>query len=54
MIVNKEQSTYRIVDFAVPVEHRVKLKEGEKRFKYLDSFREMKNYKTWKWQWNQL
>ena len=33
---------YRIVDFAVPVDHRVKLKESEKRDKYVDFARELK------------
>ena len=28
--------THRIVSFAVPAEHRVKLKENEKKDKYLD------------------
>ena len=32
----------RIVDFAVPADHRVKLKECEKRDKYLDLTRELK------------
>ena len=35
---NNEQKkrTYKIVDFAVPADHRVKLKENEKKDKYLD------------------
>ena len=42
----KERSkTSRIVDFDVPVDHRVKLKESEKRDKYLDLARELK--KLW-------
>ena len=32
----KKKRTCRIVDFAVPADCRVKLKEGEKREKYLD------------------
>ena len=40
-----------IVDFAVLADHRVKLKESEKRDKYQDLARELKNYRTWKWQW---
>ena len=32
----------RIVDFAVPTDHSVKLKEFEKRDKYLDHVRELK------------
>ena len=35
----------KIVDFAVPVDHRIKLKECEKRDKYLDLARESK--KMW-------
>ena len=39
----------RIVDFAVSADNRVKLKESEKRNKYLDLARELKkNYGTWK------
>ena len=35
----------KIVDFAVPADHRIKLKECEKRDKYLDLARELK--KLW-------
>ena len=38
----QEKRTCRIVDFAVPADHWVKLKEGEKRDKYLDLTRELK------------
>ena len=34
------------MDFAVPAEHRVKLKESEKKDKYLDLSRELKNCGT--------
>ena len=44
----------KIIDFAVPVEHRIKLKECEKRDKYLDLPRELKNYGIWRWQLYQL
>ena len=37
------------MDFAVPADHRVKLKESEKKDKYLDLAKELKNYGTWKW-----
>ena len=37
--------TCKIVDFAVPADHRVKLKECEKKDKYLDLARELK--KLW-------
>ncbi len=48
IIINKNESTCRIVDFAVPADHRVKLKESEKRGKYLDLVRELK--KLWNMQ----
>ena len=35
----------KIVDFAVPADHRIKLKECEKKDKYLDLARELK--KLW-------
>ena len=41
----KKKITCRIVDFAVPADHRVKLKESEKKDKYLDLFKELK--KLW-------
>ena len=37
--------TCRIVDFTVPTDHKVKLKESEKRYKYVDLARELK--KIW-------
>ena len=43
MIINKKERTCRTVDFAVPADHRFKLKEFEKRDKYLDLSRELKN-----------
>ena len=43
MINNKK--IYKIVDFAVPADHRINLKEYEKRDKYLDLARELK--KLW-------
>ena len=36
VIINKKERTCRIVDFAVSADHWVKLKESEKRDKYLD------------------
>ena len=47
--VNKKKKTCRIMDFAVLADHRVKLKESEKRDKYQDFARELKNYGKWKW-----
>ena len=38
----KKKKIYKIVDFAVPADHRIKLKECEKRDKYLDLARELK------------
>ena len=38
IIINKRNC--KIVDFAVPADHRIKLKEYEKRDKYLDLARE--------------
>ena len=35
-IINKKERICRIEDFAVPADHRVKIKENEKRNKYLD------------------
>ena len=47
VIINKKKKiTCQIVDFAVPVDHRIKLKECEKKDKYLDLARELKNYGT--------
>ena len=47
VIVNKNKKRKsRIVDFSVPADHRVKLKESEKRDKYLDLVKEVKNYGT--------
>ena len=36
IIINKKKGTCKIVDFAVPADHRIKLKECEKKDKYLD------------------
>ena len=45
----------KIVDFAVSADHWLKLKECEKKNKYLDLARELKkNYGTWRWQLYQL
>ena len=45
IIINKKERTFRIVKFTVPADHRVKLKECEKRDKYFDLARESK--KLW-------
>ena len=38
----QKKRIFRIVDFAVPVDHWVKMKESEKKDKYLDIARELK------------
>ena len=48
IIINKKKRTCKIVDFAVPADHRIKLKECEKKDKYLDPARESKKL------WNML
>ena len=45
IIINKKERTSRIANFAVPADQKVKLKECEKRDKYLDLARELK--KLW-------
>ena len=40
--------TWKIMDFAVPADHRVKLKESEKKYKYLDLIRELKKLRNMK------
>ena len=45
LIINHKKRTCKIADFAVPPEHRIKLKESEKKDKYLDLARELK--KLW-------
>ena len=46
IIINKKTKTCKIIDFTFPADHRIKLKELEKRDKYLDLAREIKNYGT--------
>ena len=41
VVVNKHKRTCRIVDFAVSVEHRVKLEDSEKSDRYLNIAREL-------------
>ena len=45
LVIIKKKRAWRIVDFAIPANHRVKLKESEKKDKYLDLSRELK--KLW-------
>ena len=42
IIINKKKRTCIIVDYAVPADHRRKQKESEKKDKYLDLARELK------------
>ena len=47
LIINKKRIC-KIVDFAIPADHRIKQKECEKKDKYLDHARELK--KLWNMQ----
>ena len=42
IIINKKKRTYKIVDFAVPADHRMELKEYERKDKYLHLAGELK------------
>ena len=42
VLINKRKRTYLLVDFVIPADHRVKMKESEKINKYLDLARELK------------
>ena len=42
IMINKIKENLQIVDFAVPVDHGIKLKECEKKYKYLDLDWELK------------
>ena len=46
VIIDKKKRTWGIVDFAILADDWVKLKEKEKRDKYLDLARELKNCGT--------
>ena len=41
IIFNKKGINSRIVDFTVPADHKIKLKESEEKDKYLDFAREL-------------
>ena len=41
IIINKKKRICKIVDFAVPADHRINLKEYEKKDKYIDPAREL-------------
>ena len=40
--INKKRRTCKVVDFSVPADHGIKLKESEKKDEYLDLVRELK------------
>ena len=42
------------MNFAVPADHRINLKESEKKDKYLDFAKELKTCETWKWRLYQI
>ena len=44
----KKKKICKIVDFAVPANHRIKLKECEKKDKYFDLARELKKLRNMK------
>ena len=46
----ERKKAYRTMDFAVPDNHKVKLKESEKRDNYLDLAIGLKTYVTLNWQ----
>ena len=48
--IHKKKGTCKIVDFAVLTDHRIKLKECEKKDKYLVLARELKKKKLWNMQ----
>ena len=41
-IIKKKKRIFKIVYFAIPADHKIKLKESEKNDKYLDLARELK------------
>ena len=42
IIINKKKRICKICDFAVPADHRINMKESEKKDQYLDLARELK------------
>ena len=46
IIINKKKRVCKIVDFAVPADHGINLKECEKKDKYLNLARELKKYES--------
>ena len=54
ILIKKKKKTRKIVDLAVPADHRVKLKESEKKDKHLDLTWELKKLWNMKWRLYQL
>ena len=48
IINNKKKRFCKIVDFAIPADHRIKLKECEKKDKYFDLSKELKTLRNTK------
>ena len=46
MLINKKKRICNLVDFAIPADNRVKLKESEKRGRYLDLVKKLKNLRN--------
>ena len=46
IVIDKKMRTSKIVDFAFPADHRIKLKVCEKKNKCLDHGRDIKKYRT--------
>ena len=44
IVIKKKKGTCKIVDLAVPADHKIKLKESEKKVKYFDLTWELKKY----------
>ena len=47
VLINKKKIICHLVDFAVPVDHRGKMKESKKKDKYLELAKEQKNCGIW-------
>ena len=54
VIINKKKRTCCIVDFAVPVDHRVKIKESKKGTNTKTLPENWESCWTWGWRWYQL
>ena len=48
IIIIKRKRTCKIIDFAIPADHRIKMKECEKKDKYLKLARELKKLRNMK------